>query len=677
MCGIFGCIYSEKSELLKNKNREIMDQLFMFSESRGKEASGIMVLSPETIQVAKYALPASKMIRKKEYRRFYDFKATSTDATARATCTIGHSRLVTNGTHQVHYNNQPVISYGMTAVHNGIVTNVEELWMKNPDMERKTQLDTEVLLALIRKNLKMGKDLISSIQNSYHHMEGAASMSILFSDYDVAILSTNVGSLYLLSAPDSQFHIFASERYILKKLVRQNLFLRNAGILEIQQITANTGVMIDLKTLVRMDFSLLPGHRNNSDSYNSLTPISPERHIVDVSLDTGSKDQIEHIPGDGPYILPSGFVDEFPRNHDKIANLKRCTRCVLPETMPFIEFDEKGVCNYCRNYNPLHPLGLEELEKVLAPYRKSNGEPDCLLTFSGGRDSSFGVHYVKTVLKMNPITYTYDWGMVTDLARRNQMRICGKLGIEHILVSANLAKKRKNIQLNVLAWLKKPDLGTIPLFMAGDKQYFYYANQVAQQTGCNIVVLCENMLETTYFKSGFCGITPKHGNPHTYTLTFTDKFKLALYYANRYLENPSYLNTSILDTLGAYASYYVIPHNYLNLYNYIKWDENEINTTLIDQYNWETAKDTKSSWRIGDGTASFYNHIYYTLAGLTENDTFRSNQIREGVLSREEALKLIERDNQPRYESIQWYCDIIGIDFKSAIEAIDNAPKLY
>ena len=42
-----------------------------------------------------------------------------------------------------------------------------------------------------------------------------------------------------------------------------------------------------------------------------------------------------------------------------------------------------------------------------------------------------------------------------------------------------------------------------------------------------------------------------------------------------------------------------------------------------------------------------------------------------------EALKFIERDNQPRYESMQWYCDIIGIDFEAAIKAINKAPKLY
>ena len=92
---------------------------------------------------------------------------------------------------------------------------------------------------------------------------------------------------------------------------------------------------------------------------------------------------------------------------------------------------------------------------------------------------------------------------------------------------------------------------------------------------------------------------------------------------------------------------------------------------------WETAADTDNTWRIGDGTASFYNFIYHTMAGLTENDTFRSNQIREGALTREEALNLAARDNEPRYESIQWYCDVIGVDFLSTMEAIQAAPKLY
>jgi hypothetical protein len=103
------------------------------------------------------------------------------------------------------------------------------------------------------------------------------------------------------------------------------------------------------------------------------------------------------------------------------------------------------------------------------------------------------------------------------------------------------------------------------------------------------------------------------------------------------LANPAYINSSLLDTLHGYITYYLITHHNFYLFDYIDWDENEIDATLKKEYAWEFAPDTQSSWRIGDGTASFYNYIYYTLAGFSENDTFRSNQIREGVISRDQA----------------------------------------
>jgi hypothetical protein len=97
------------------------------------------------------------------------------------------------------------------------------------------------------------------------------------------------------------------------------------------------------------------------------------------------------------------------------------------------------------------------------------------------------LHYLKEVLHLNPNAYTFDWGMVTDLARRNQARLCGKLGIEHILISADIVEKRENIRKNLQAWLKKPDLGMVPILMAGDKQLFNnYPYQLMQQTGIQL-----------------------------------------------------------------------------------------------------------------------------------------------------------------------------------------------
>ncbi|MDY7029833.1 MAG: hypothetical protein SVR04_16190, partial [Spirochaetota bacterium] len=163
---------------------------------------------------------------------------------------------------------------------------------------------------------------------------------------------------------------------------------------------------------------------------------------------------------------------------------------------------------------------------------------------------------------------------------------------------------------------------------------------------------------------------------HVYTLPVADKLRMVAFYGRQYLLNPSYINSSIWDTLFAYACYYMIKREYYNLYRYIMWEEDTIVSTLIDEYDWELATDTKSTWRIGDGTASFYNYIYYTLAGFSEIDTLRSNQVREGILPREEALQLSKEENRPRFESIKWYCEIIGIDFEKALETIQAAPKV-
>jgi len=134
----------------------------------------------------------------------------------------------------------------------------------------------------------------------------------------------------------------------------------------------------------------------------------------------------------------------------------------------------------------------------------------------------------------------------------------------------------------------------------------------------------------------------------------------------------------MIDTLGSFASRYIAPKkDYYHIFDYYRWDENEIEDLIINEYKWETAIDTKTTWRIGDGTAGFYNYIYYTIAGLSEYDTFRSNQVREGMLSRDKALELVNDENKPRYESIKWYLEIIGLDFETVIKRINQIPKLY
>lgn len=369
--------------------------------------------------------------------------------------------------------------------------------------------------------------------------------------------------------------------------------------------------------------------------------------------------------------------EEYLRDKKKISKLKRCIKCILPETMPFIEFDENGICNYCRGYKKREIKGRKALDKEIKKYKRKGQEFDCIVPFSGGRDSCYALHYVVKELGLNPLVYSYDWGMITEVGERNQKRMIEKLGVEHVIITADITKKRENIRKNILAWAKKTNLGMIPLFMAGDKEYFIHLNKLQKEKGIDLVIYAGNSLENTYFKHGFANVKLDLEDKKAYDIGIFRSLRLFWFYIKNHITNPSYLNRSVVDTIRAFVASFGVSKDYLYLYKYIPWSEDIVEKTLFDEYGWELAKDTTSSWRIGDGTASFYNYIYYVMAGFTENDTFRSNQIREGLITRSKALALTEKENEPRIESMLWYCDTVQIDALDILKHINKAKKIY
>ena len=659
MCGILGFAKKDDSTVDLVGVERLLKHLYSFSEIRGHDSSGIAVVREDSISVNKRALSASKYIKTRTYKELLK-------QPQGISAVIAHARMETNGSFSKSENNQPVVKNGILSVHNGIIVNDEELWNNNPRIKREYEVDTEVFNALVSQEEEKCGDLSKALRSVLPQLRGSYSFATLFSKFNYLFLGTNTGSLYYLIGNNCL--IFASEFTFLDSL--KNKYKEYLGDEKIIQVKPREFVLIDLKTLKVYPSSKKMGSISKKERTIELVDIWEDEKTNRIRNKILTKSEITKI---------SQYIDsEYKNRLEKIKHLRRCTKCILPETMPFIEFDKDGVCNYCRAYKKIELKGKDALEEELKKYRRNDGKPDCIMAFSGGRDSSYALHYIKNEMKMNPIAYSYDWGMLTDLGRRNQARMTGALGIEHVLISADIQRKRENIRMNVSAWLKRPNLGTVPLFMAGDKQYFYYASMLSKQKKLDLVVLSENLLEVTNFKTGFCGIKPKlvEGKKF-YALSLSSMFKLLAFYGKEYLLNPSYINRSLIDSLGAFGSYYVMPHKLLSLFSYIPWDEDEVEDVLLNQYDWEIAKDTDTTWRIGDGTASFYNYIYYMIAGFSEIDTFRSNQIREGVLSREVALASAEKENRPRVESLIWYTDTIGIDLYEALKKINSVKTLY
>jgi glucosamine--fructose-6-phosphate aminotransferase (isomerizing) len=604
MCGIFG-IVSERAVAVDR-----LRVLASHARQRGRDSSGLMVLSKGGYEVYRADYDISRLLRN---RRIED-----------STVVMGHSRLITNG----QSDNQPVVRDGVCLLHNGIVVNVEEVWSQL-SLPRELEIDSEAIVGVALQHLSDGGPLSTVVDKILAMCRGTMSCVLVFPAFGKAILFSNNGSLYVGSHDDGTY--FSSEEFPLTVI----------GCRDVVRVV-NGQVELDI----------------------------PVADAVDVHDDRSDREDL--IP-----VFKRVAEEEAMLLHRE-HRLRRCSKCILPETMPYICFDTAGVCNYCNNYTIRNtPKPRQELFRLVEGYRRQQ-RPDSLVPFSGGRDSCYALHLIVKELKMTPITYTYDWGMVTDLGRRNISRVCSMLGVENIIVAADISKKRRHIRENLKAWLKKPNLGMVSILTAGDKHFFRHVETVKRQTGIGLNLWGVNPLEVTHFKAGFLGVPPDFAESRVYYSNWTKQLRYQWLRLKAMAESPGYFNSSLWDTLsGEYYRSFHKKSDYFHIFDYWRWDEEIIDRTLLEEYDWERAPDTTTTWRIGDGTAAFYNYIYYLAAGFTEHDTFRSNQIREGQMSRDRALQLVSEENRPRYQNIRWYLDAVGLDYKTVIPVVNNMPRLY
>jgi len=127
--------------------------------------------------------------------------------------------------------------------------------------------------------------------------------------------------------------------------------------------------------------------------------------------------------------------------------MKYCTKCISPETQAAIQFDDQGVCNVCRSSEVKHQeidwdARGEMLNRLVKRY-KNKGEYDCIVPFSGGKDSTYQLWYVVRVLHMKPLVVRFNhWGY-RPLVHKNNVKTFTKLGVEVIEYTPNWQLVRK------------------------------------------------------------------------------------------------------------------------------------------------------------------------------------------------------------------------------------------
>jgi hypothetical protein len=355
----------------------------------------------------------------------------------------------------------------------------------------------------------------------------------------------------------------------------------------------------------------------------------------------------------------------------------------LPETFPGIHFDSNGVCNYCASYEPVKVLGEEALVNLLKSYQGKGDQYDCIAPISGGRDSAFVLHQLVTKYKMRTLALTVDSGFITPEGLRNIEQITRALKVEHVYLrnEKGMNTARKNTRLKFQGWLKKPSINTIiPVLNSGDKTMNLQMTRYAHNHRIPLLFggnrFGNSTIEQDHWKTGYMGIFPdEHGG-----YTTGEKMRILFKFIGEYMKDPTNFRLPIVrEYLAGGAVYYFewmfSPRDVrgIGFWNFIYYDERVIVPTIKHELGWTGASDTTTTWRIDDSAYPLINYLYFILVGITEHDEMFSKMVREGQISREEALKRCESDSQPRLPSLASSFAELGV----TKEQVDKACRPY
>ncbi len=121
--------------------------------------------------------------------------------------------------------------------------------------------------------------------------------------------------------------------------------------------------------------------------------------------------------------------------------MKICTHCILPETFPGADFDEKGICAYCRKDSKKEQKKTDEKKECAQKFNDllkhvaltgSERPYDVLMAYSGGKDSTYTMSLLKQKYGLRILAFSLDNGFVSERARINIHAVTDSLDIDHI-----------------------------------------------------------------------------------------------------------------------------------------------------------------------------------------------------------------------------------------------------
>lgn len=363
----------------------------------------------------------------------------------------------------------------------------------------------------------------------------------------------------------------------------------------------------------------------------------------------------------------------------------RCTKCILPDTVPHIAFNRDGICNYCtdldseieRFKDKKHEKEmkfLEIIEEVKRHRLIEGGKYDVLVPVSGGRDSSYILWQLAAHYKLKTLCVNYANPYSSQQAIKNVETLIKATKSELVQFKYSNHSHEKNFAANLTAWVKKPDLSSLGLMCLACKPMYLEFFKIAKKNKINLIIDGSNIFEVTTFKMEAQGGSGAKFLFSAKTITrILSKVINNIHYLKICNLSPAVRTFLSLNGTTPFLKKRYPTIKKIGYFYFFPYDERHVNETL-ERIGWKKAEDNNSFWRFDCEIDSVKNYVYQKTIGATEKDDLFSKYIRYGLMTREEALKRLNEGivNQEIVERILKTVHIYKSDLDEACRKICN-----
>lgn len=325
----------------------------------------------------------------------------------------------------------------------------------------------------------------------------------------------------------------------------------------------------------------------------------------------------------------------------KEKQIRRCSKCLLLESLPGSNFNEKGECSWCQSGFPNYiPAGIDKLQEILKQNKSKTDSADCLVGISGGKDSSYVLLEMKRRFGMKVEAFTYVHDGLADFALQNAKEVCKVAEVKHHLVSLPNHAHLNAFKSFFNAWIESEDPLAAAMTCVGCKHLHILGTRLAKERHIPMIIWSMCPLEVPSFIPAQPKGADNANSKSMADLSFLLGKKLINHqlFRKAFFENAS---TCIYGSLAfrpnsGYLDFRYPDVKHVFYFNYVSWNGPEIKTALKTQTKWSVPESIVSDWHSDCIFDVFKEYMFQKMYGASYTDAFLSNQIRYGLITRDQ-----------------------------------------